>query len=109
MKIDKEKLLNDLKYVFGDKEYWETLKSVVENQPECDKWISVYDRLPESLSDIIEISNYVLTAVTVKELDGEKVLHIGYRCNGKWMFAENLREDCIVTHWMPLPEPPKGD
>ena len=65
------------------------------------EWISVEERLPEGKSPII---------VT----DGEKVIvayeNWLYRSNstGKLRCPANYGSGMDVTHWMPLPEAPKG-
>ena len=74
------------------------------------EWISVKDRLPE-------IDGYYLA--TAFDYDGEiwgggtYVLYAEYY-NGTWTWSENTTEwdvTDLVTHWMPLPQPPteKGE
>lgn len=65
-------------------------------------WISVKDRLPDWFED-------VLCRVMEVEKGGTyairyKVLHITEARGKEW----NCR-DMIVTHWQPLPQPPKED
>lgn len=55
-------------------------------------WISVKDRLPEPTYCVLVVGAYGEMEVDALGTDGE------------WM---GMVED--VTHWMPLPEPPKGD
>ena len=57
------------------------------------EWISVKDRLPESAGDYLTYMNY----------KKPKVLYFmdGY-------FTEHNSTRWIVTHWMPLPKPPKN-
>lgn len=66
------------------------------------KWISVEDRLPEAYDD------GSVDAVIVT--DGY-LIHMAYFICGKWRFCESgeMKEEMFytVTHWMPLPEPPK--
>ncbi len=64
-------------------------------------WISVKDRLPDRGADILAfMRNGAETRIVA--------------CN----YGDNVWYDCVmncivafqnVTHWMPLPEPPKGD
>ena len=62
------------------------------------EWISVKDRLPESGKDV------VLIALRWGEVD------IGWCENGRWGSEfVNEYDDGEVTHWMPLPQPPKGE
>ena len=62
------------------------------------KWISVDDRLPESGKES------VLIALRWGEVD------IGWCEDGRWRSEfVNEYEEGEVTHWMPLPVPPKGE
>ena len=68
------------------------------------KWISVKDRLPEYSNDGF--------ADAVLVTDGF-VQHMAYFVGGEWRFAESgeIKEPMWyrITHWMPLPNPPKGE
>ena len=55
-------------------------------------WISVKDRLPEPTYCVLVVGAYSEMAIDALGTDGE------------WM---GMVED--VTHWMPLPQPPKGE
>lgn len=87
--VDKEELLRALKHDRG--QYEKGYRDAMDNK----KWIPVTERLPEN----------------------EKVIVVlGYPCE-VWTFNGDYWEDEYgwlqefkdVTHWMPLPEPPKGD
>lgn len=59
----------------------------------ADKWISVYDKLPETEG------KYLVYTCDRRMF----VCHfIDHYCDGNAQF-----DDYRVTHWMPLPEPPK--
>ena len=61
------------------------------------KWISVEERLPE------ENANYLTYGVFLPL--GVKAMDL-CRFNGKgWLTTTTVK----ITHWMPLPEPPKED
>lgn len=66
------------------------------------EWISVEDRLPEE--------NHDGSVNAVLVTDGF-VQHMAYFTRGEWRFAESgeIKEPMwySVTHWMPLPQPPK--
>lgn len=63
----------------------------------CGGWISVEDRLPEPLEDVI-----VCRGVGMTE---EPEVRMGYMFfDGSWIFDRST--DDPVTHWMPMPEPP---
>ena len=68
------------------------------------EWISVEDRLPEYSND--RFADAVLVT------DGF-VQHMAYFVGGEWRFAESgeIKEPMWyrITHWMPLPKPPKGE
>jgi hypothetical protein len=67
------------------------------------KWISVKDRLPESLidKDYLVCDNFSNLAPlsTASYFKGEWFDYKG----DKHLYSED------ITHWMPLPEPPKQD
>ena len=61
------------------------------------KWIPVSERLPEELKNVLaytDVGSFVETAHWT-----------GYRWEKTWDFEDLYG----VTHWMPLPEPPKED
>ncbi len=57
------------------------------------EWISVKDRLPEE-------GSYVLVFVN---------LGYGYTIGTSLYLNKSFKMDENITHWMPLPEPPKGE
>ena len=62
------------------------------------EWISVKERLPESGKEAVMI------ALRWGEVD------IGWCEEGRWGSEfVNEYDDGEVTHWMPLPQPPKGE
>ena len=64
------------------------------------EWISVKDRLPEPWKQVLIYSRYDFCEVA---------LYIGIP--GKWRVTWNheMLDADSVTHWMPLPQPPKGE
>ena len=71
---------------------------LLDNGVTVQKWISVTERLPESGKES------VLIALRWGEVD------IGLCEDGRWRSEfVNEYEDGEVTHWMPLPKPPKGE
>lgn len=77
---------------------------IISNVVTVQEWISVKDRLPEYSNDGF--------ADAVLVTDGF-VQHMAYFVGGEWRFAESgeIKEPMWyrITHWMPLPEPPKGE
>ena len=71
---------------------------LVKNGVTVQEWISVTERLPEKGEES------VLIALRWGEVD------IGWCEDSRWRSEfVNEYEDGEVTHWMPLPNPPKGD
>lgn len=72
-------------------------KLAAEKDAKKPEWISVNDRLPDS-------NNVVFACID----DGQcKIVRSAYVSSyGKWKWIE---EHQTVTHWMPLPEPPKEE
>ena len=72
-------------------------KLAAEKDEKKPEWISVNDRLPDS-------NNVVFACID----DGQcKIVRSAYVSSyGKWKWIE---EHQTVTHWMPLPEPPKEE
>lgn len=75
------------------------------------QWISVKDRLPDVAG------MYIVTACDEWCSHGEGIWYdtvvvVAEYSSGCWNWNDNGTDydiDDLVTHWMPLPEPPKGD
>ena len=103
---DREKLAELLTEFYGcDPMYYDVdalamAQHLIAHGVTVQKWISVKDRLPEDDSDVLAYSR-----------NGEEGRI--YPAN----YAKGVWFDCIfntpvtdtTTHWMPLPEPPKGE
>jgi hypothetical protein len=63
-----------------------------EQKPKFGEWISVKDRLPESIGNYI---CYIHNEVTTMGYDADIP-----QSNDIWQNR--------ITHWMPFPQPPKG-
>lgn len=61
------------------------------------RWVSVDERMPEDNDDVLIVcrSKYGLYNIDIGYYNGEQIVRLVGR------------EE--VTHWMPLPEPPKED
>ena len=96
----KEKLVEILDRFVYDEWYGndDIAEKLMSNGVTVQKWISVTERLPESGKE------GVLIALRWGEVD------IGWCEDGRWSSEfVNEYEEGEVTHWMPLPEPPKGE
>ena len=100
------------------------LRPIAEDAKEClqmckqlatevgDKWIPVKERLPKSAIDGFVVSENVIVHTIDGEVTSGWLEGSGHDC---WclVIGENdhhtEHERGYVTHWMPLPEPPKGE
>ena len=67
------------------------------------KWIPVSERLPEENEDVLCCrGNHIGALMDVYTYKGENKWEDSY---GYWDYSDNEG----ITHWMPLPQPPKGE
>lgn len=114
-------LLRDVQYLGGLEE--KIADHLIENGATVQEWISVKDRLPDPEQDVIlctrEIETYgkhhekkkIYRNIYMGYFDGNEWLTI-YCYGCEYIFRMNKKypnETSEVTHWMPLPEPPKGE
>ena len=88
----REKLVHLLKDIMPLFTFEEQVDHLIANGVTVQEWISVNDRLPEPTYCVLVVGAYSEMAIDALGTDGE------------WM---GMVED--ITHWMPLPEPPKGE
>ena len=94
---------------------------LIANGVTIQKWIPVTERLPEERDSIftsfygtakwqdgmfLKCSDTVLASVEYE--DGKRRVKAIITKDGKWDLSKMYRAS-KVTHWMPLPEPPKGE
>ena len=87
------------------------LRMLEEDAVSVPQWISVKDRLPDVAG------MYIVTACDEWCSHGEGIWYgtvvvVAEYSGGCWNWNDNGTDydiDDLVTHWMPLPEPPKGD
>ena len=108
----KEKLVELLdRFVYDD---WydndDIAEKLISNGVTVQKWISVKDRLPDNkeydwvLAQVVE-NNGFMHIPTVMEYRQSK--NDWFEETYGWLSEHNGL--FTVTHWMPLPEPPKGE
>ena len=74
---------------------YELADYLLDNGVTVQEWISVDDRLPEKDEIVIICTD-------------ENFIYAGELIGDTW-FLDNDSWTETVTHWMPLPEPPKGE
>ena len=86
--------------------YWgsntseEIADNLLENGVTVQEWISVKDRLPEDDSDVLAYSS----------IDEESRIYPACYSNGVWFDCVfNAPATDTTTHWMKMPQPPKGE
>ena len=95
----KERLLELIKKMPGEQWDHELVDYLIENGVTVQEWISVEDRLPSSEDlERSQFHNFLVAnefgEVREAVFTGKYFAKLGSRLSG-------------VTHWMPLPEPPK--
>ena len=78
--------------------------NMIANGVTVQEWISVKDRLPEAY-------NLVLAVCKSGKIFVGEYVDLGWRTLWRIKTARDSTKEItqIVTHWMPLPEPPKGE
>lgn len=87
---DDESLIIDLQYAFIDGADWERKR---------DKWISIKDKLPPRNGNYNYSKRVLVTNGVECHID-----EYNFTKNA-WEFVDEFYLD--ITHWQPLPEPPK--
>ena len=90
---------NNMAY-WGEKPIYEFADCLLANGVTVQEWISVKDRLPEPWKQVLIYSRYDFC---------ESAFYIGVP--GKWRVTWNheMLDADSVTHWLPLPDAPKGE
>ena len=70
----------------------------LDNQVSSRKWIPVSERLPEKRETVL--------VCDVRENYMNAWEYLG---RDEWLYDSSIWETKEITHWMPLPEPPKGE
>ncbi|MBQ2269723.1 MAG: DUF551 domain-containing protein [Bacteroidaceae bacterium] len=90
---------------------------LIANGVTVQRWIPVAERLPEEDGEYLvwfgrnmfehyaEVRHFAKDGETVDEYDLHNEKNVWYYYDSEWGYVACLN----VTHWMPLPEPPKGE
>lgn len=99
MMTDREKLVNILKkypYIYATAN--EMADYLIANGVTAQEWISIEDELPEKWRYVLALDEY--------DEESWKPC-IAYIDDKGWVAGGIV--GCKITHWMPLPEPPKEE
>ena len=88
-------LLREVQYLGGLEE--KIADHLIANGVTVQEWISVKDRLPEHKGNYLGFT-------------GSTTMVGYYKGNGIWwVWLNDVEGKNLFTHWMPLPQPPKGE
>ena len=79
-----------------------------------EEWISVKDRLPEKTGSYLVFYHEWSGGAFLPTYEDFKIRVMRFLNSRKWCYPVCVDKRCEadtnreVTHWMPLPEPPKG-
>lgn len=99
----REKLIEILcnsEFVADRDTYAEMADHLIANGVTVQQWIPVSERLPE------ESGMYIVTA---NDRHAQRVSFVQWQKKNRMWNLTGARSYWRVTHWMPLPEPPKGE
>ena len=97
------------------------LRRVIDRMEAERQWISVKDRLPEmdehyQSKDVLVCIDYSPEDPDITEDTYVSIDHVAFNCFGQGEFScerddpqDGEPSPYFVTHWMPLPDPPKEE
>ena len=110
----REKLVELLdKFVYDDwygNDY--IAEKLIANGVTVQEWISVKDRLPEQPPNIVDEKgrSWFTPDIDCIVYDGKSVFAAHYCFQNKFFwYADTMHPLKNITHWMPMPKPPKGE
>ena len=118
-----QSLRSDAEWAHGNE--WETpitlgdhLDAAIDALEAADKaqrWIPVSERLPDDVGSYLVYYHEWSNGDFLPKYDDYRIRIMRFMNNGKWCMPVCTDKRCEadtnreVTHWMPLPEPPKED
>lgn len=115
--IDGDSLIERMKNTWDMQELYLPVHfmDLVEDEPTVGKWISVKNRLPEEkvnpiTQDFTEVICFCDFGGIPRRTD-IRTYKFGKRCwaEGGHFWHDGQVMDGVITHWMPLPEPPEEE
>ncbi len=104
---------NDKFFVVDDNV--EQAEYLIANGVTVQEWISVKDRLPSDEQDVLVIAHgwdgRLVYVGSHKRVEAKKSWLTGItNKSSEWLlWGWSYLKEPMVTHWMPLPQPPKGE
>ena len=99
----------------------EVADHLISNGVTVQDWVSVKDRLPDEHESLFarykgtdKWRNAMFTTISDRVIvcaeyeNGVRIVKTANTVDGVWK-VKNIFRQCKVTHWMPLPHPPKGE
>ena len=86
--------------------------TLLDNGVTVQEWISVKDRLPKRPPDRVDDQgrSWFTTGIECLVYDGKNVFAAHYCFMNKcFWYSDTLHPLKNITHWMPIPQPPKGE
>ena len=94
---------------------------LIANGVTVQEWVSVKDRLPDEHESLFarykgtdKWRNAMFTTISDRVIvceeyeNGKRIVKTANTVDGVWK-VKDIFQPCKVTHWMPLPQPPKGN
>ena len=95
--------------------YYRTADKLIANGVTVQEWIQVKDRLPSDEQDVLVIAHgwdgRLVYVGSHKRVEAKKSWLTGItNKSSEWLlWGWSYLKEPMVTHWMPLPQPPKGE
>ena len=110
----REKLVEFLDIIIqpGQKTLGDIADHLINNGVTVQEWIPVKDRLPEQPTNRVDEQgrSWFTPDIDCIVYDGENVFAAHYYFQNKcFWYSDTLHPLKNITHWMPLPNPPKGE
>lgn len=110
-------LLKQIKYVSVEN----AANILIDNGVTVQEWIPVKDRLPDEHESLFarykgtdKWRNAMFTTISDRVIvcaeyeNGNRIVKTANTVDGVWKVKDSFYP-CKVTHWMPMPHPPKGE